>query len=107
MSLDVVRKAIRRKRLPQYVELSVYEALIYVEAGRLKSFFAEIVSFIEDTLARREIDLDNTICLLGTLGRAGEGRALVVLQSLARDSDHGIRDNAAMVLQGLETSKNA
>lgn len=100
-SLDVVREAIRRKRLPPYVELSVYEALIYVETGRLEAFLAEIISFVEDTVARRQSNFDNTMCLLGKLARAGVPRALGLLQSLARDSGPGIRQNAALVLRGV------
>lgn len=101
-SLGIVREAIGRKHLPPYVELSVYEALIYVEARQLESFVDEVFLFIEESLAKRTIDLDNTISLLGKLARAGESRAVALLRSLARDNDPGIRDNVALVLQGIE-----
>jgi len=101
-SLGIVREAIGRRHLPSYVELSVYEALIYVEALQLESFVDEILPFIGESLAKRTIDLDNTICLLGKLARAGESRALALLRSLAHDNDPGIRDNVALVLQGIE-----
>lgn len=100
-SLDVVHEAIQRKRLPAYVELFVYEALIFVETSRLRPWCRDIISFVEDTLARRQVNMENTMCLLGKLARAGVRQAFVLLQSLARDSDPEVQQNAALVLQRL------
>jgi hypothetical protein len=100
-SLAVVREALRRKGLPSYVELSVYEALIYVEAERLTPFRDSLLSFIEQSLTQRTINLDNTIFLLGKLARVGELGALELLRSLENDSNTEVRDSAIRVLNGL------
>jgi hypothetical protein len=87
--------------LPSYVELSVYEALIYVEAERLTPFRDSLLSFIEQSLTQRTINLDNTIFLLGKLARVGELGALELLRSLENDSNTEVRDSAIRVLNGL------
>ncbi|MCS6898084.1 MAG: hypothetical protein NZM29_08940 [Nitrospira sp.] len=100
-SLGVIREALRRNGLPSYVELSVYEALIYVEVERLTPFRDSLLSFVEKSLTRRTINLDNTIFLLGKLARVGETRALELLRSLENDSNTEVRDSAIRVLNGL------
>jgi hypothetical protein len=94
-SLEIVCKALGREHLPSYVELSIYEALINVEVRQLEPLFVEILSFVESTISRRAINLDNTICLLGKLSYAGDRQALSLLQSLACDNDPAVRDSAA------------
>lgn len=101
-SLGIIREAIEREHMPPYAEMSVYEALIYVEPRQLEMFSESLFSFIEQSLAKRAINLDNTIVLLGNLARAGESRALPFLQALSRDSEPGIRENASIVLRGIE-----
>jgi hypothetical protein len=101
-ALGIIQEALQRKRLPPYVELSVYEALIHVEAQSLAPLIEDLLPFIRESLSRRAVNLDNTIYLLGKLGRTGERRALELLQSLTHDDDLGIRDNASRVLQDLE-----
>jgi hypothetical protein len=101
--LGIVRKAIKRGRLPAYVEMAIYEALIYVEARRFTLYFDELLSFIKGSIERRAINLDNTICLLGKLTRAGEGRALGLIKALAEDQNPEIRNSATLVLEAIET----
>lgn len=101
-SLEIIRKAIERGNPSLYVELSIYEALIYVEVEKLAPFLDAVFSFIEQSLTRRAVNLDNAIFLLGRLGRGGENRALVLLRSLAHDKNSQVRDSASRVLRGLE-----
>lgn len=101
-ALEAVRKAIEDKNVSPYVELSIYEALIYVQVEKLAPFRDALFSFIEQSLARRTINLDNTIFLIGRLARTGDRHALGLLQSLAHDNNAEIRDNAFHILQGIE-----
>ena len=100
-ALDIVREAIEGEEPPPYVELSIYEALIYVEPDHLVPFYDAILRFIERSLMKRAVNLDNTIYLLGKLARPGDVRALALLRTLAHDSEPGIRDNASLVLRGV------
>ncbi|WCJ58111.1 hypothetical protein NXS98_10280 [Fontisphaera persica] len=101
-SLHVIRKAVEQKNPSPYVELSIYEALTRLESTTLARFGDAILSFIEQSLGRRAVNLDNTIFLLGRLARIGQSKALEFLQSLAHDSNAEVRDNASRVLQGIE-----
>jgi hypothetical protein len=100
-SLSILRENIERGSPPPYVELLVYEALITVETNELSPFYDAIFGFIEESLTRRAVNLDNTIVLLGNLARANQPRALVILQTLTQDGKSPIRDNASFVLQKL------
>jgi hypothetical protein len=102
-SLEVIRKAIERKSQSKFVELSIYEALIYVETKMLAPCRDAVFAFIEESLTRRAINLDNTIFLLGRLARAGEVRAVELLRSLEYDSDMEVRASAGRVLNGLRS----
>ena len=97
-AVEVLRRAIESKNLSHYVELSVYEAIIFVPIREFDSFRDAVLSFIEQSLSRRAVDLVNTICLLGILARAGESRALLLLQSLAHDPDAEIRNYVSVQL---------
>jgi len=101
-ALEIVRREIALKNSSPYVELSIYEAAICIDMEKLASFRETILSFIEWSLLRRAINLDNTIFLLGRLARTGESRALALLRSFADDDDTGVRSNASFVLQGLK-----
>jgi hypothetical protein len=101
-ALQVVQNAVGSENPAPYVELSIYEALICIEAENLAPFRDEVLSFIERSLTRRAVNLDNTIFLLGRFARLGERRAVALLRCLARDSSVGIRDTALGVVQGLE-----
>jgi len=103
-SLRILREAIGRRDASTYAELLIYEALIAVETRQLAPFYEATLSFIEQTLTRRTINLDNTIVLLGNLVRAGESRALALLRSLARDKNADVRENASFVLRGIPAS---
>ena len=97
-AIEVVRRALQNKHPPPYVELSIYEALLYVEAEQLKSFVDGLLSFIGQSLSRRAINLDNTTFLLGRMARCGEARALAVLRALAQDTDTEVRESASRLL---------
>lgn len=101
-ALEVVRKGMEFKDPSSYVELSIYEALIYVEVEKLAPFRNALFSFVAQSLTRRAINLDNTVFLLGRLARMGERRAVALLRSLAADSNAELRDAASRVLQGIE-----
>ena len=101
-SLGIVREAIKGDNLPHYVEMSVYEALIYVEPQEVESFCNSLFHFIEQSIANRTVNLDNTVVLLGNLARNGKKHALLLLRSLEHDDDVGLRANAAIVLRGIE-----
>lgn len=100
-SIDIIRQAIESKPLLPYVELSVYEALTRVSPRKYKSFIHSVYSFVEQSIAKRAINLNNLVVLLGILARAGDTRALALLQSLAHDSESDIRCNASLVLKGV------
>ena len=89
-------------RLPGYVELSVYEALIMVDDNRLRSFANKLIPFIERTLNERAINLDNTITLIGKLARSREKSCLELLRGLTLDSETGVREIASAILKDLE-----
>lgn len=101
-SLLIISEAIKRKNLPPYAQLLTYEALIAVETPLLEPFKDDLFSFIEQSIAKRPVNLDNTVALIGNLARAGDTRALAILRNLAQDKDPGIADNAARILQGLD-----
>ena len=100
-SLGIVREAIEQEHPAPFVELIIYEALTSVETSQLQAFSGAIVRFVEQSLKKRAISLDNTIFLLGKLARVGEVAALVLLRSLAGDSESGVRNAAGVVLRGL------
>lgn len=100
-SLEIVQKAIEGRSVQPYVELSIYEALVFVPIRNLASFYDAIFLFIEQSLSKRGIDLTNTIFLLGNLVRVGQGRALTILESLAVDPNPEVRENASLVLSRL------
>lgn len=102
-SLGIIREALQYRHLAAYVELSIYEALVQVESRQLASFYDVLLTFIQDSLLRRSINLDNTIFLLGRLARVGEPRALNLLHSLEHDNQSEIRENAGLVLSGLKS----
>jgi hypothetical protein len=100
-SLAIVGAELGRERREPYVELSIYEALTHVKPHYLVPFYEAILAFIKQSLLKREVNLDNTMFLLGKLARAGETRAIALLQSLAKDPSDEVRDNASLVLRGL------
>lgn len=100
-SLEVLQKAIEKTDPASYVELSIYEALIYLEIQEIARVRDPLLSFVEQSITRRAISLDNTIFLLGRLARTGEIRSLRLLKSLAHDPDDQIRGSALRVLDGL------
>jgi hypothetical protein len=81
--------------------MSIYEALIYVEPHQIESFRDAIFQFVTRSLAKRVVNLDNTIVLLGNLARFGDRQALSILHTLAHDDEPSIRENALLVLRGL------
>jgi hypothetical protein len=101
-ALEIVRREIALKNSSPYVELSIYEAFTCIDMKKLASFRAAILSFIQWSLLRRAINLDNTIFLLGRLARTGESGALELLRSLAVDDDTEVKSNASFVLHGLK-----
>ena len=101
-SLAIVRQAIERVILPPYVELSLYEGLLFVRVAELAPFLDSILFFIEQSLLRRAIDLTNTINLLSRMAQSGEARAVALLRSLAVDEDAQVRSNASLVLDRLQ-----
>lgn len=101
-AISIIRKAIERGPLSRYTEAMIYEALTLVEANQLLSFCEAIMAFIDSTLTRREVDLNNTVFLLGRLGRAGHSGARRVLRLLIADADPEVRDCASRILKGLQ-----
>jgi hypothetical protein len=100
-ALDILSRAMESGRPSRLVELSIYEALTCVRIHELAAFAGSIFPFVDASLSRRSVDLDNVIVLLGRLARTGSKRAMSLLHSLLRDSDAGLRDNASIVLKGL------
>lgn len=100
-SLGIIRAEIQTKTPEPYVELAIYEALLYVEPRHFASFNDTILSFINQSLTKRSVNLDNTICLLGNIARSGGSQALALLKSLAHDGESGVRENVSLVLRGL------
>jgi len=101
-AIEVIRPAFARDN-PRYVEMSIYEALIYAQPEALVPIRDEVFSMIERSLMQRAINLDNTIFLLGKMARMGENRALEFLRTLARDDDTEIQSSAIRVLRGIES----
>jgi hypothetical protein len=101
-ALGIICDSLRCGCNSQYLELSIYEALIQVDVWQLKPYFDDVYRFINRTLAERRIDLDNTICLIGKFARVKDRRAMKLLKTLALDSNDKIRDGAVIVLHGIE-----
>jgi hypothetical protein len=100
-SLAIIRNVMRGQALPPYVELCIYEALTHVDGCLLATHAEQILPFVENSLERRTVNIDNTVFMLGALGRSGESRSLRLLRQLARDADNGVRTNASLVLKGI------
>jgi hypothetical protein len=100
-ALTILRSEIEKRQPDPYVELLLYEALIYLEFSTLEPFKDKLTFFIEDSLKLRRVNLVNTTCLIGYLAKHGDSRAATLLRSLSIDSDPEVRDNASALLRSL------
>jgi hypothetical protein len=100
-ALQLMREAMQMDLLPPYVELLLYEALLSVGKVELVRMRDLVFRFVERSLVRRAVNLDNTIVVLGGLARAGESRAVSMLRALCSDQDPEIQTNARIVVNGL------
>jgi hypothetical protein len=101
-SLVKLGEGLGKTKPSPYVELSIYEALTCLETDKLSLLDDSVFSFVEQSLAHRAINLDNTLFLLGKLTRIGKSRASDLLKALAHDKNPEIREGALRVLEGIE-----
>lgn len=103
--LEILQRAIKRRRLPTHVEASIYEALVFLPTFQLVRLSDDLLSFIEESLVARTVDLTNAIHVLEKLARSDNKRALQALLSLAHDADPEIMANACAVVGRLGYTK--
>lgn len=106
-ALEVIRNAVKLRKFPPYIVLSICEALVFVEAKDFLPFSKDIMAFVTSAIKQRAINLDNALCLLGKLSMAGDQEASELLATLVCDADPDIRQTAAQIMAAHSNSGNS